>query len=78
MLNRDFVRLDLNTSALRWLSENGMMPDDGTEPPPPCFVAPIANFFHSSCETAIVIANLLGFGIVGVIVVFVFIYMKRR
>jgi len=54
------------------------MPDDGTEPPPTCFVAPIADFFNSSCETAIIIANLLGFGIVAVIVVVVFFYMKRR
>ncbi|XP_059485869.1 receptor-type guanylate cyclase gcy-19-like isoform X2 [Neocloeon triangulifer] len=71
-------RLDLNITALRWLSEDGKMPDDGTEPPPSCFVAPIADFFNSSCETAIIIANLLGFIIVSSMVFIVFFYMKRR
>ncbi|CAB3366072.1 Hypothetical predicted protein [Cloeon dipterum] len=71
-------RLDLNESALRWLSPDGVKPEDGTEPPPSCFVDPVAKFFNCSCETAIIIVNLLGFGVLGSIAIYTFFYLKRR
>ncbi|KAF4518035.1 hypothetical protein B566_EDAN009268 [Ephemera danica] len=70
--------LNLNVSAIRWVTADGKQPDDGTEPPPTCFVSPLADFFNTSCEIAIVIINLLGFGILGTILLLTFILMKRR
>ncbi|XP_012143005.2 uncharacterized protein LOC100883782 isoform X1 [Megachile rotundata] len=69
-------RLDLNVSALVWLSHT--MPDDGSEPPPRCVIAGFADFLNVSCEVAFVIVNFLGFGLLGVILIIGFIILKRK
>ncbi|XP_068980549.1 uncharacterized protein [Bombus flavifrons] len=68
--------LDLNVSALVWLSNS--MPDDGSEPPQRCVIAGFADFVNVSCEVAFVIVNFLGFGLLGILVIIGFIVIKRR
>ena len=70
-------KLDLNVSALVWLSHT--MPDDGSEPPPQrCVIAGFADFVNVSCEVAFVIVNFLGFGFLGIVVIIGFIVIKRK
>lgn len=68
--------MDLNTSAFVWLSET--MPDDGSEPAPRCVLAGLAELLDVSCEVAIVIANIIGFGLLGAILIIGFIMIKRK
>lgn len=68
--------LELNTSALVWLSET--MPDDGSEPPTRCVLAGLAELLDVSCEVAIVIVNVIGFGLFGLILFIGFIFIKRK
>lgn len=68
--------LDLNVSALVWLSNS--MPDDGSEPPQRCVIAGFADFVNVSCEVAFVIVNFLGFGLLGILVIIGFIIIKRK
>ncbi|XP_067007078.2 uncharacterized protein [Anabrus simplex] len=70
--------LDLNMSALVWLSPNGQKPDDGTEPPMRCVLASLAELLDVSCEVAIVVANIMGFGLLGILLIIGFIMIKRR
>lgn len=69
-------RLDLNVSAFVWLSRT--MPDDGSEPPQRCVIAGFADFLNVSCEVAFVIVNILGFGLLGIILIIGFIIIKRK
>ncbi|XP_043507447.1 uncharacterized protein LOC122527382 isoform X1 [Frieseomelitta varia] len=69
-------KLDLNVSALVWLSHT--MPDDGSEPPQRCVIAGFADFVNVSCEVAFVIVNFLGFGFLGIVVIIGFIVIKRK
>ncbi|CAL7950409.1 unnamed protein product [Xylocopa violacea] len=68
--------LDLNVSALVWLSKT--KPDDGSEPPQRCVIGGFADFLNLSCEVAFVIVNLFGVTLFIVILIVVFIIMKRR
>jgi len=68
--------LDLNISAFRWLSET--MPDDGSEPPSRCVLAGLAELLDVSCDVAIVVANIIGFGLLGAILIISFIIIKRK
>lgn len=68
--------LELNMSALVWLSET--MPDDGSEPQSRCVLAGLAELLDVSCEVAIVIVNVIGFGLFGMILFIGFIFIKRR
>lgn len=69
-------RLDLNVSDFVWLSET--MPDDGSEPPPKCVFSGLAELLDVSCEVAIVIVNVIGFGLIGILVFVVILLIKRR
>ena len=69
-------RLDLNMSAVVWLSKK--KPDDGSEPPKQCVLSVFAQFLDVSCEGAIVIVNIIGFGVLGVVLVIGFIIFKRK
>ncbi|XP_017886547.1 uncharacterized protein LOC108628852 [Ceratina calcarata] len=69
-------RLDLNMSALVWLSDK--MPDDGSEPPQRCVIAAFADFLDVSCEFAFVIVNLLGVGVLGMLLIIAFIIIKKK
>ncbi|EZA52311.1 Insulin receptor [Ooceraea biroi] len=68
--------LELNTSALVWLSET--MPDDGSEPPLRCVLAGLAELLDVTCEVAIVIANIIGFGLLGTFLIVGFVIIKRK
>ncbi|XP_011630756.1 uncharacterized LOC105422894 isoform X1 [Pogonomyrmex barbatus] len=68
--------LDLNISAFTWLSET--MPDDGSEPPSRCVLSGLAELLDVSCEVAIVVANIIGFGLLGVVLIGSFIFIKRN
>lgn len=65
-------------SAIIWLNQDGVIPSDGSEPPPTCVLETLASALDVSCEAAIVIANVIGFGIFGCILVVCFIIIKRR
>jgi len=54
------------------------MPDDGSEPPPRCVLSGLAELLDVSCEVAIVVANIIGFGLLGVILLVGFIIVKRK
>ncbi|XP_043673459.1 uncharacterized protein LOC122631609 isoform X2 [Vespula pensylvanica] len=69
-------RLDLNISAFVWLSKT--MPDDGSEPPPKCVFSGLAELLEVSCEAAIVIVNIIGFGLLGILLIIGFIFVKRK
>lgn len=68
--------LDLNMSAIVWLS--GKKPDDGSEPPKKCVFSGFAELLNVSCEGAIVIVNIIGFGLLGIFLVIVVILIKRK
>lgn len=68
--------LDLNISAFVWLSET--MPDDGSEAETRCVLAGLADLLNVSCEMAIVIVNVIGFGLFGIILFIGFIFIKRK
>lgn len=54
------------------------MPDDGSEPPPRCVLSGLAELLDVSCEVAIVVANIIGFGLLGAILIVGFIIVKRK
>ncbi|KAG8222593.1 hypothetical protein J437_LFUL002585 [Ladona fulva] len=59
-----------------WLS--GSVPLDGSNPPRVCVLEGLANLLDVSCEVAIVVANVIGFGFVAILIFAAFIVMKRR
>lgn len=69
-------KLELFKSAIVWLS--GTIPDDGLEPPAHCFLRGISEVLDVSCETSIVITNIIGFGILGIILMIAFIAVKIK
>ncbi|XP_076647965.1 uncharacterized protein LOC143356288 [Halictus rubicundus] len=69
-------RLDLNESAIVWLSNK--IPDDGSEPPQRCVIADFADFLNVSCEVAFAIMNILGIGVLAMVVIIGFIIIKRK
>jgi len=54
------------------------MPDDGSEPPSRCVLGGMAELLDVSCEVAIVIANIIGFGLLGAVLIISFIIIKRK
>ncbi|OXA51550.1 Gamma-aminobutyric acid type B receptor subunit 1 [Folsomia candida] len=61
--------LELNASAIKWFTPDGNVPPDGSEPPPQCVLETLANALDVTCEVAIVIANIIGFTILGFVLV---------
>lgn len=68
--------LDLNMSAIVWLTKS--IPDDGSEAPVKCVLSNLADLLNVSCEGAIIIANVIGFGFLGLFLVIGFMMIKRR
>lgn len=54
------------------------MPDDGSEPPSRCVLGGLAELLDVSCEVAIVVANIIGFGLLGAVLIVSFIIIKRK
>lgn len=71
-------KLKLNDSAIRWYTENGQIPEDGTVPQPTCAVEGLAQFFNVECQTAMIILNVIVAGILLIGVIIVCFYMKRK
>jgi len=70
--------LDLNETAIRWMTEDGARPGDGALPRAVCVLETLASSLNVDCEVAIVIANVIGFGILGFVLVVCFVIIKRR
>uniref|UniRef100_A0A1B6C8X6 receptor protein-tyrosine kinase n=2 Tax=Clastoptera arizonana TaxID=38151 RepID=A0A1B6C8X6_9HEMI len=70
--------LSLNESLIHWFSPGGIRPTDGILPPPKCLVESFKNLVGvKDCEVALVIANFLGFGFIGVVLSFIFIQIYK-
>lgn len=54
------------------------MPDDGSEPPARCVLGALSELLNVSCEVAIVIANIIGLGLLGGFSITGFIIVKRK
>lgn len=70
--------LHLNDSAIVWFTPEGEKPSDGSEPPLTCVLHTLASALDVSCEAAIVVANVSGFGFLGLILLVCFVVIKRR
>nr|CAD7396592.1 unnamed protein product [Timema poppensis] len=70
--------LELNMSAIEWLTEDGKQPTDGTLAPPQCVFEGIAKALNVSCDMSIVIVNIIGFGFLAIFVLVALIFVKRR
>ena len=68
--------LDLNLSKIVWLTQH--IPNDGSEPPNKCVLSGFSELLDVSCEGAIIITNVIGFGLFGILLVISFIVVKRR
>ncbi|XP_014480221.1 PREDICTED: uncharacterized protein LOC106747328 [Dinoponera quadriceps] len=67
--------LDLNITDLVWLS--GSMPDDGSMGST-CVLAGLMELLGVTCEAAIGIVNVIGFGLFGMLLFIGFIFIKRK
>ncbi|XP_067121007.1 uncharacterized protein [Centruroides vittatus] len=70
--------LEINKSAIVWLTHDGRQPSDGMEDPEMCSVEQFRAMLNVSCELALVIMNILGFSIFALVLSIVFILLKRR
>lgn len=68
-------RFVLNTTAIKWLTYDGKQPDDGAET---CVLQALAELLNVDCGVAVAIANVIGFSLLGVIVIIAFAIIKRR
>jgi hypothetical protein len=68
----------LNLSAIIWLSADGHKPTDGKEPPPRCLLEGLATLLDVTCDVAFVAVNIIGFGLLGIVLVIAFLMVKRR
>lgn len=70
--------LDLNLSAIIWLSADGRRPSDGKELPPRCLLEGLATLLDVTCDVAFVAVNIIGFGLLGIVLIIAFFVVKRR
>ncbi|XP_069698476.1 uncharacterized protein [Periplaneta americana] len=70
--------LKLNQSAIVWLSADGHQPTDGKQPPPRCLLEGLATLMDVSCDVAFVTVNVIGFGLLGIVLAIAVIVVKRR
>lgn len=70
--------LDLYQSHIRWLTPGGQMPSDGQPEETLCVIEDFREMFSVSCEMSIVIANVIGFGVFVILVIFVLVVIKFR
>ncbi|XP_014251648.1 receptor-type guanylate cyclase gcy-19-like [Cimex lectularius] len=69
--------LTLYENQITWLYPDGK-PPDGMQIEPPCFVAGFAKMLNTECHVAIVIANIIGIGILILILIVCFLIIKHR
>ncbi|XP_072396651.1 uncharacterized protein [Diabrotica undecimpunctata] len=70
--------LTLYEPLIKWYTENGAVPEDGTLPPPTCALEGLARAFNVTCQTAAIILNIFLVAVLLIIVVVVVFYMKRK
>lgn len=70
--------LIIEESKIMWLTNHGSRPDDGHAAPEECVIESLRLVFGVTCEMAIVIANVIGFGIFLILVVLVLVFIKYR
>lgn len=70
--------LTLNMSEIVWLSEDGKKPDDGTEPTARCVFHNLAELLNVDCEIAVIVANIICFGLLGIVFGLSIFFWKRR
>jgi hypothetical protein len=68
----------LNLSAIIWLTADGRRPTDGKEPAPKCLVEGVATLLNVTCDVAFVVVNVIGFGLLGIVLIIAFLIVKRR
>lgn len=71
-------RLSLNKSKIIWLNKGGTLPWDGTVPEDRCLLEGFANLIQSTCQTAIVVANIIGIFFLLLIVVISFLIVRHK
>lgn len=70
--------LELNNSAIVWLTHNKKPPSDGSEEASHCALELIKNLLDVDCEVAIVIVNIVGFGLFALLMLTCFLFIKQR
>ena len=67
-----------NKSKIVWLTKDGLQPVDEVDDSSICLLEDFAQLLHVECELAIVVANILGFGIFASFLILFFFFFKRR
>lgn len=73
----DCFRLELNTSRIKWFTSDGLQPGDGEEPSI-CIFQALADAFGLECSAAIIVANIIGFGLLAILLVVGIAFTKYR
>ena len=70
---------NFNKSLIKWLTRDGKQPVDDPDPTATvCVLDGLAQLLNVECEAAIVVANILGFGVfAGCLVIFFFVFKRR-
>ncbi|KAH3769941.1 hypothetical protein DPMN_171220 [Dreissena polymorpha] len=70
--------LQIHNEKLAWLTPGGVQPSDGNPEGNQCVVEGFRHLLSTSCEMAIVIANVMAFSIFAIILVIILIFFKLR
>lgn len=68
----------MNLSTIVWLTADGRIPTDGKELPPRCLLEGLAILLDITCDLAFVAVNIIGFGLLGIVLIIAFLVVKRR
>lgn len=68
----------MNLSTIVWLTADGRKPTDGKELPPRCLLEGLATLLDVTCDLAFVAVNVIGFGLLGIVLIIAFLVVKRR
>lgn len=71
-------KLQIDETKIRWLTSQGKRPSDGHIDVEECVIETFRRAFGVTCEMAIVIANVIGFGVFLILVVLVLVFIKFR
>ncbi|GAB6030439.1 hypothetical protein CHUAL_007310 [Chamberlinius hualienensis] len=68
----------LNESSIVWLTPDKKAPKDGEDETAQCALEPLRKLLDVECEVAIVIVNIVGFGLFAVLMLSCFIFIRHR
>lgn len=60
------------------MTPDGSQPSDQREEAPTCVLEGLAKSLGVHCDVAIVVANIIGFGLLAIILLLAFVIVKRR